>query len=251
MSKKLVVKINFSSTPRPELDEASPDAEAVRASLAAVRASREASRAKAARDKRRARGIAAALTGMAAVGACGLVLLTRRADGAASQAGDGASAVAAPVADVVPAPAAAAPAIDLAVAPPPAQPAAAAEAEAAACTDAFERRLWRTAAEACAAAFVAQPKDAGLAMKVAHAQHSRNRFADAGAWAGKALALDPTQAEAFVMVARAAEAAGRGEEAAAAYRRYLTLAPRGWHAPTARAALRALGQGPTTGEDAP
>jgi hypothetical protein len=42
-----------------------------------------------------------------------------------------------------------------------------------------------------------------------------------------------------VIVARAEVGQGHARAAADAYRRYLTLAPRGWHAAEARRALRA------------
>jgi hypothetical protein len=41
-----------------------------------------------------------------------------------------------------------------------------------------------------------------------------------------------------VIIARADKENGRPEDARTAYRRYLELAPRGWHRAEARAALR-------------
>jgi predicted TPR repeat methyltransferase len=75
---------------------------------------------------------------------------------------------------------------------------------------------------------------------VAQAQHRRGHIASAADWARKALALDAEIPEAFVIVARAEVGGGHPRAAADAYRRYLTLAPRGWHAAEARRALRAL-----------
>jgi len=42
-----------------------------------------------------------------------------------------------------------------------------------------------------------------------------------------------------VLIARGEMKSGRSDEARTAYRRYLELAPRGWHQGEARAALRA------------
>jgi tetratricopeptide (TPR) repeat protein len=109
----------------------------------------------------------------------------------------------------------------------------------AACEDNFRERKWRLSIEACTQAFTARPKDAGLALKVAKSYYARARGVEAGQWASKAIALDPTLAEAFVLVARADGKAGETGRAVEAYRRYLALAPRGWHAPEARAAVRA------------
>ena len=106
------------------------------------------------------------------------------------------------------------------------------------CTDAVAHRLLRTAAEACAEAFAAQPSDAGLAMKVAKVQHARGQYRDAGEWAGRAIALHTTDADAFVILAHAEARARHPAAARAAYRKYLALAPRGWHASEARRALR-------------
>jgi Flp pilus assembly protein TadD len=140
-----------------------------------------------------------------------------------------------------PAPAAAAPAAALlpaalavsSVAP------AAAQASAGDCRARFAERRWRIATETCAAAFEARPDDATLALKVAKALHARGRLADAGTWAARTIALDARAAEAFAILAHAEARAGRPTEALQAYRRYLALAPRGWHAAEARAALRA------------
>jgi hypothetical protein len=124
---------------------------------------------------------------------------------------------------------------------PRAEPAAAAVRDdaTAACGHAYDRHRWRTAVKACAAAFETQPHDAALAMKVAQAQHARGHYGDAGEWARRAIGLDGVDPEAFVILAHAEARAGHPLAARAAYRRYLTLAPRGWHASEARAATRA------------
>ncbi len=107
------------------------------------------------------------------------------------------------------------------------------------CDAAFEQRSWTAVASTCAAAFEARPRESPLAMRVAQAQHRRGHLAIAADWARKALARDADIPEAFVIIARAEVGAGHPRAAGDAYRRYLTLAPRGWHAAEARHALRA------------
>lgn len=97
---------------------------------------------------------------------------------------------------------------------------------------------WRLSPEACARAFAGDPSNARLALAVAQAEHARGRIAEAAAWAKQALAIDPATAEAYVIVARAEAQDGHRDGARQAYRRYLKLAPRGWHQAEARAALR-------------
>ncbi|MEP6652421.1 MAG: hypothetical protein ABJA82_03630, partial [Myxococcales bacterium] len=107
------------------------------------------------------------------------------------------------------------------------------------CAESFGQRRWRLSVKACTRAFSEHPSDAGIALRIAHAHHARARLPEAGTWASRALALDPTLAEAYVIVAHAERHAGNQVAAIEAYRHYLTLAPRGWHASEARAAVRA------------
>jgi tetratricopeptide (TPR) repeat protein len=97
---------------------------------------------------------------------------------------------------------------------------------------------WRVSPEACARAFHADPSNPALALAVAQAEHARGHLTEAAQWAKRALALDPKAAEAYVPIARADMEDGRREDAGAAYRHYLELAPRGWHHAEARRALR-------------
>jgi len=97
---------------------------------------------------------------------------------------------------------------------------------------------WRLSPDACARAFAAAPNDAALALAVAQAEHAHAHLGKAAEWAHRALTLDPNAAEAYVIIGRAAAAAGRADDARAAYGRYLELAPRGWHRAEARAAAR-------------
>jgi tetratricopeptide (TPR) repeat protein len=98
---------------------------------------------------------------------------------------------------------------------------------------------WRQAAEPCAAAVKARPDDATVVLGLAQSEHARNRLTEAGEWARRAIALDPDLAEAFIIRAHAEAHVGDSAAAARDFRRYLSLAPRGWHAREAREALRA------------
>jgi tetratricopeptide (TPR) repeat protein len=97
---------------------------------------------------------------------------------------------------------------------------------------------WLLSPDACARAFEADPNNASLALGIAHAEHVRGHFAESAQWASRALALEPKAAEAYILIARAAAQSERPEEAQAAYRRYLELAPRGWHQAEARTGRR-------------
>jgi Flp pilus assembly protein TadD len=112
---------------------------------------------------------------------------------------------------------------------------AAASPEAQACAEAFARHRWNTVVSSCATAYEQHP-DAEIALWLAQAHHRQARVATAGVWAERSIALDDQRPEAFILLARAALLAGQSEEAARAYRAYLALAPRGWHAREARAA---------------
>jgi hypothetical protein len=151
------------------------------------------------------------------------------------------AAVAAPVAPA-PAPALEAPATPAPEPAAPAQPAAAApaaESSATECEESFAHGQWRAAITSCTAAFEAEPGQA-LAMKVAHAHFSHGAAIEAGEWAQKAVSLETTDADAFVLIGHAERRAGHPEQALAAYRRYLRLAPAGWHAQRVRVAIREL-----------
>jgi Flp pilus assembly protein TadD len=221
-----------------------PPSEEVRASLAAIQAARTAAEQRMQRDSFRIRALTMIALALIAVGSFALAGHLRARHHAAA-----AKAAAAAIAPALPAPAPESPA-----------PAPVAVAEAApandevstvtpaarsvspdalpACLDAYERHRWHAAAAACADAFTADAHDASLALKVAQAQHARAHYADAGDWARRALALEDADPEAFVILAHAERRAGHPMAARNAYHQYLLLAPHGWHAGEARAALR-------------
>jgi hypothetical protein len=214
----------------------------VQASLEAVRTAQAAARARARRETRWARLVA--LGALMAVGATAWAAAHRAPRKHAAPA----PAVAAAPA---PAPLEAPPAAEIALSPPEvlAPPVAATPPKVAVpvdtsaqrerCDAAFAERRWPAVATTCADAFAALPADSALAMRVAQAEHRRGHVADAAVWAQKALALNAGLPEAYVLVGRAEKTAGNARAAAEAYRHYLTLAPRGWHAAEARRASHA------------
>jgi tetratricopeptide (TPR) repeat protein len=107
------------------------------------------------------------------------------------------------------------------------------------CETLCEHHRWRQAAEPCAMAIKLRPDDAALYLGLAQSAHARNRLAEAGEWAKRASALDPNLAEAFIIQAHAEADVGDTAAAGRDFRRYLSLAPRGWHAKEARKALHA------------
>ena len=255
---------------RPEVDSllaragTRPPSEEVRASLAAIQAARAAAELRLQRDSLRLRLLTMAILAVVAAGtfALGGHLRARRRAAAEARA---AAAHAAAILDRPAVPAAAfaltvdssgnsrtlssgdSPSLSSAGAAPSAQddlatvtPAesGARDAALAACHAAYDRHRWRSAVEACASAFEVAPRDASVAMKVAQAQHARAHYADAGDWARRALALEDADPDAYVILAHAERRAGHPAAVRNAYHQYLLLAPRGWHAAEARAALR-------------
>jgi tetratricopeptide (TPR) repeat protein len=107
------------------------------------------------------------------------------------------------------------------------------------CEDDFSRRQWRAAIESCGKAFETTP-DAEVALKLGHAHWSRGEVARAGVWANRAVAMGTDNADAYVLIGHAEREAGNPANAISAYRRYLRLAPYGWHASRVRAAIREL-----------
>ncbi len=239
-----------------------PPTEEVRASLAAIRAARVAAEIRLQRDSLRVRLLTMAFLAVFAGGTFALAAhlrARRRAPGTPRAVGAAITSPAhsaaapsvvpgsaltidlsPPVLDAVPggasssAPAASEPA------PPAPAPAVSSEerdAAVAACHDAYDRQRWRAAADLCSRASELLPADAALAMKVAQAQHARGHYADAGVWARRAIDLEDVDPEALVILAHAERHAKHPAAAKSAYRRYLILAPRGWHAAEARAAL--------------
>jgi hypothetical protein len=244
---------------RPEVDSllaragTRPPSNEVRASLAAIQAARAAAELRLQRDSLRVRVLTMTFLAVVAAGTFALAghLRARRRATAAARAA-AAQVSAAP--REVPSPPGAASLLtvdstmgvlspgpatgvdDLAALTPSAS--GVRDAALAACREAYDHHRWRAAVDACASAFEASPQDAAVAMKVAQAQHARAHYADAGDWARRALALEDADPEAYVILAHAERRAGHPAAVRNAYHQYLLLAPRGWHASEARAALR-------------
>ena len=155
----------------------------------------------------------------------------------------------APVASIA-VPAAVAPAVDPAPthAPAPAAVEAAVVPAAAAptledCRRAYARdrysRIVRTCTQALAAAEgqAESGELAGTMAMLAHAELDRGNYSRARSWARKALALDPRLPEAYAYLGFVEDQAGRRDEALAAYRSYLELAPRGRYADDIRSII--------------
>jgi tetratricopeptide (TPR) repeat protein len=222
----------------------------VRASLEAVRVAREAAQHRARKQTLRARlwfagGLAAVGVAVLAFGPSMARWRHPRAKVAAPVTTPVAETRAAGAIAAVPAVQAPAPAPTERTVPPLA-PKAASGSPAAntgdGCDAALVRRTpWLISPQACAAVFDANPTDATLALGIAQAEHARGRFDESAQWARRALALDPRAAESYVLIARTEAKGGRQEEALDAYRKYLELAPRGWHRAEANAALRRAG----------
>jgi len=108
------------------------------------------------------------------------------------------------------------------------------------CRKAIDRRHAKDVLAACPQAIDTTPQSAELAVVLARTEFERGRARQALDWAKKAVELDAGQAEAYVYLGGAEQAAGRPSAAKAAYRRYLQLAPQGRHAADLRAVLANL-----------
>ncbi len=223
------------------------DAEGLRASLSAVREAQEAALARNRRETWKARALVGTAVATFVVGLAFMKtraahnLATHRAatPAAVVPVAPAASTLAvAPVA-LAPAPVAMQAVSVAAVSPVAAKPDAAASAGAVAeCVALSGRHHWREAGAPCAVAVAAQPNDANMILRLAQSEHARNRLPEAGVLAKRALALDANLPEAFIIEAHSEARAGNATGAARSFRRYLALAPHGWHAREARDALR-------------
>ena len=237
-SAKLRLTINVSPSGRRLSDD-------VRASLEAVRRAQLVARKRARRETLRARLVAGGVAALAVVGlfvvrprlragrvasaATAIPQPSPRAEGSAAMAnGSG------------PSPAGGLLAAGVAALPPKAPPAfPPVVADATECQDHYANKRWHAAADSCVAAFAARPDDAELALHATEALYARDRLSEAREWAQKTLALAPNQAIALGILGRIERRSGDVEAAARTFRRYLAVAPRGWQAPEAHAALRA------------
>jgi Tetratricopeptide repeat len=108
------------------------------------------------------------------------------------------------------------------------------------CRQAFTEKRAKDAESACVAATGANPGSAEACALLGHALLNRKKRREALTWAERAVALDPKEAEAYVIIGGVKQAAGDATAAKAAYKKYLELAPDGQYA----ADLRAIVNGP-------
>ena len=97
-----------------------------------------------------------------------------------------------------------------------------------------------SALESCARALDLRPDAAELALLVAREALERGRPDHARSWAERARAIDPTLAEAYLLIGGASQQSGLVQEARSEYGKYLELVPSGGHASDLRVILRRL-----------
>lgn len=108
------------------------------------------------------------------------------------------------------------------------------------CREANSKNKYAVVVESCGLALAAKPDDPEAALMIAHAEFERGRSAQALTWARKVINADPSQADAYVFMGGAEQAAGRTKAAREAYRKYLELAPKGRYASDLRVILQTL-----------
>ncbi len=114
------------------------------------------------------------------------------------------------------------------------------DAQIARCREANGKSKFAVVVESCGLALAAKPEDPEAALMIAHAEFERGRSAQALTWAKKVITVDPSQADAYVFMGGAEQAAGRPKAAREAYRKYLELAPKGRYASDLRVILQTL-----------
>jgi CheY-like chemotaxis protein len=103
------------------------------------------------------------------------------------------------------------------------------------CRRAYARQRYSGIVPLCAGALETAPDQPDLMAILAHAELDRGNYDRARKWARRALALDPRLADAHAYLGFIEDQAGRRDQAMAAYRAYLRLAPRGRYAEDIRA----------------
>jgi CheY-like chemotaxis protein len=108
------------------------------------------------------------------------------------------------------------------------------------CRQAFTEKRARDAEIACVAAKDANPDSAEACALLGHALFNRKKHHEALQWAERAVALDPKEADAYVIIGGVKQAADDTAGAKAAYKKYLELAPTGQYASDLRAIVDSL-----------
>jgi hypothetical protein len=110
----------------------------------------------------------------------------------------------------------------------------------AACRQAFTEKRAKDAEIACLAAKDADPDSAEACALLGHALFDRKKRPEALQWAERAVELDPSLADAYVIIGGVKQAAADAPAAKAAYKKYLELAPNGQYANDLRAIVDSL-----------
>jgi hypothetical protein len=92
----------------------------------------------------------------------------------------------------------------------------------------------------CPAAVSDDSNHADIPLALARIEFDRGRSAQAYAWARRAIAANPSAADAYVFLGGAEQNAGHGNAAKQAYQHYLRLAPTGRYAADLRAIVHSL-----------
>jgi len=114
------------------------------------------------------------------------------------------------------------------------------DADVALCRIGLEKKQSRSINEACAAALSTDKSLASPLLKWTRGEFERGRTGIASTWASRIIAVDPDQADAYVIIGVAEQTAKRIPAARTAYKRYLELAPRGAFARDVRSALATM-----------
>jgi hypothetical protein len=109
-----------------------------------------------------------------------------------------------------------------------------------ACQSAIRWERVRDALTSCQRLTEENPKSVDAMVLMAHADLLAGRDAETLRLANRASALDPSYADAYLLIGNVHQAAGQAAQARVAYEAYLRAAPRGAHAAEVRAVLKTL-----------
>jgi tetratricopeptide (TPR) repeat protein len=93
---------------------------------------------------------------------------------------------------------------------------------------------------ACEPVLAADPNAADVMVMMAETELNRGKLKESRDWAEKALAVEASIPEPYVIIGQAEQQARHNKEAKAAYEKYLELAPTGKYAADVRAILPKL-----------
>jgi Flp pilus assembly protein TadD len=102
------------------------------------------------------------------------------------------------------------------------------------------RQRSRDALSACSQVFGGDPRSADNMVLLARADLLAGRTSETMTLARRAVATNPRQADAYLLIGTIAQTTGQRQEARSAYETYLQLSPYGAHASDVKAILRTL-----------